>query len=173
MRKKVFLPTCLYVLTHVGPQKFSSFLSIVSFWQDPELLLQYRPQPSQQFIANWRILRHVTKQALLQSLCRRPWWLTSCSIWKQTQRKMRRNPSLNLNVVNGISTQQTALVSLTRLEILHTLQTDLSDCLSTSLSGNFSGTFSCFFSVHLSGVLSGCFLLCLKTDRQKRPQKCR
>lgn len=31
-------------------------------------------------MANCRILRHVTKQALLQSLCRRPWWVTSCSI---------------------------------------------------------------------------------------------
>lgn len=93
----------------------------------------------------------------------------------QTQRHttIRRNPTLNLNVVNYIFTKQTALVSLTRLEILQTLQIDLSDCLSTGFSGNFSGTFSCFLSVHLSGVLSGCFLLCLKTDRQNRPQKCR
>lgn len=30
-RRKALIPTCLYVLTHVGPQKFSSFLSIVSF----------------------------------------------------------------------------------------------------------------------------------------------
>ena len=89
------------------------------------------------------------------------------------QTKIRKNPTLNVHVVNHTFTKQPALVSLTRLEILQTLQMDLSDCLSTGFSDNFSAVFSCCLSGHLSGVLSGCFLLCLKTDRQNRPQKCK
>ena len=129
-------------------------------------------------MAKWRIFRHVTKQASPQSLCRRPWWVTSCSIcsrWPQANIRTReREEDEEENLIwlirhtNQIYTNSKSYKPLTLLVTLQTLQKGFSGCRSTGFSGGFSG----FFSSRLSRGLSLYFFLCLKTDRQNWPQKC-
>lgn len=60
-------------------------------------------------MASCRIFRHVTKQALLQSLCRRPWWVTSCSIgcepiiWKRQGLENRKQVTCLIRLPVSVS----------------------------------------------------------------------
>lgn len=86
-------------------------------------------------MANWRILRQVTKQASLQSLCRRPWWVTSCSIG--CREKQHRGRSIKY--------EQNKEIHSSKIFIL--------DSWGVYLVGDFADTTEGFISLALS-----CFL---------------